>query len=221
MDGDAKAATGRGSGAVERAYRAVQEGIATGLYQPREHLTEEQVARAAGVSRTPAREALRRLHAEGVVDVRPHLGAVVTPAGADDVEEIFALRALLEAHGAARAARRIVRPEAEALVELAALQVHEARTRTAGYLERMVAMNTEFHRRICDAAASPRLSRALDSILDATSMPATFARYTLDELIRSASHHEEIARALLAGDPDWAAASMRAHVLSAKKLQER
>ena len=64
--------------AVDKAYAVVRDGVIAGRFPPGNRITEQEVALAAGVSRTPAREALRRLHQEGVVDFTPNQGAVVT-----------------------------------------------------------------------------------------------------------------------------------------------
>src|SRR3712207_4280762 len=95
------------AGAVEKAYTAIRERIITGDYAPSARITEQEISDTAGVSRTPAREALRRLQAEGFVRVVPNQGAIVTDWTEADIEEIFELRAMLEPYGAYRAAARI------------------------------------------------------------------------------------------------------------------
>ena len=105
--------------AVEKAYAAIRAGIADGRFAPNTRITEQEVAAAAGVSRTPAREALRRLHAEGLVSFTPNQGAVVTSWSIDDIDEIFELRAVLESHGAYRAASRATPKQVTRLKELA------------------------------------------------------------------------------------------------------
>ena len=63
--------------AVERAYLAIREGIVSGAYAPGRHLTAQELASATSVSRTPVREAMRRLHAEGLIRFIPNRGAFV------------------------------------------------------------------------------------------------------------------------------------------------
>ncbi len=92
--------------AAQRAYATVRDGILRGEYRAGSRLTEQELAQAAGVSRTPVREALRRLHAEGLVNFEPNHGAVVAMFELEDAEEIFELRALLEPISARRAAER-------------------------------------------------------------------------------------------------------------------
>jgi DNA-binding GntR family transcriptional regulator len=203
--------------AFDKAYHAVRDGIIAGRFPPSRRITEQEVAVAAGVSRTPVREALRRLHAEGIVDFRPNQGAMVTSWSAEETEEIFELRALLESHGARRAAQLATDKQIATLRELAELQLEESSRRTPGYLERICELNTRFHRELHEAARSPRLSQALASILEAPLIFKTFQNYSPEELARSAAHHLEIIQAIEHRDGEWAASVMRSHVLAARR----
>lgn len=203
--------------AVDKAYEAVRDGIITGRFAPASRVTEQEVAAAAGVSRTPAREALRRLHAEGLVHFTPNQGAVVTEWSTEDLDEIFDLRALLEAHGVARAATLATDAEVAALKALAEEQLAEARDRRDGYLDRIAELNSRFHRRLQEAAGSPRLMRALAALLEAPLIMKTFLNYSAEDLQRSAAHHLELVQALEARDGEWAASVMRSHILAAKR----
>lgn len=204
------------AGAVGKAYRTVRERIVRGIYPAASRITEHEVAAAAGVSRTPAREALRQLHAEGLVEFTPHQGAVVAEWTSEDRQDVFELRALLEAYGAARAAGRVTPAGIGELRQMAEDQYRETQSKPVGYLENIGALNSRFHRRIHDFAGSSRLSSALASLIEAPLMMKTFAAYKEEDLIRSAAHHLEIVRALEAGDPDWSAALMRSHILGAR-----
>ncbi|HEY0942167.1 MAG TPA: GntR family transcriptional regulator [Steroidobacter sp.] len=202
--------------AVDKAYHTVRERIVRGVYPASSRITELEVAAVAGVSRTPVREALRKLHAEGLLEFIPHQGAIVTEWTPEDREDVYELRATLEAYGAARAARRI-NPEGIAeLRQLAEDQYHETLAKPEGYLERVGILNSQFHRRIHQFAGSPRLVTALASLIEAPMMLRTFTTYQDEDLIRSASHHLEIVRALEARDGDWSAALMRSHILGAR-----
>jgi len=202
--------------AVDKAYQTVRERIVRGVYPPASRITEQEIAAAAGVSRTPVREALRRLEAEGLVEFVPNQGAIVTDWNEADRDDVFELRALLEAYGAARAAHRIT---PEGIAELAALareQYEESARRADGYLERIGDLNARFHRQLHAFAGSARLTTALASLIEAPLMMRTFEKYETEDLIRSASHHLEIVRALEARDGEWAASVMRSHILSAR-----
>jgi DNA-binding GntR family transcriptional regulator len=207
--------------AVDKAYQAIRAGIIAGRFAPATRITEQEVVAVAGVSRTPAREALRRLHAEGLIDLTPNQGAVVTEWSPADADEIFDLRSVLESHGAARAATLATPEQLAALGNLAEQQRAEARTRREGYLERIASLNSRFHNQLVEAASSPRLARVLAALLEASLIMKTFTHYTPEDLERSAAHHLELVRALVARDPDWAASVMRTHVLAAKRSLRR
>ena len=202
--------------AVDKAYQTVKQGILTNRFPPGSRITEHEIAAASGVSRTPVREALRRLQAEGLVDFTPNFGAVVTAWSDSDVDEVFQLRALLESHGARRAAA-LAKPEHLAeLRRLAEEPFRESTERRDGYLDRIAELNSHCHHALQAMASSPRLARALAALIEAPLMMRTFHKYSPDDLQRSAMHHLEICSALEARDGDWAASVMASHVHAAR-----
>jgi DNA-binding GntR family transcriptional regulator len=207
--------------AVDKAYSTVKQGIIEGRYPGGGRITEQEVAAAAGVSRTPVREALRRLQSEGLVDFTPNFGAVVTAWTEADSDEVFELRAMLEAYGAHRAARHATGEQLAGLRQLAEAQVRESLERKPGYLDRISEINNRFHHGIQEAAASPRLARALSSLIEAPLVMKTFHIYTPDDLVRSAQHHLELCSALESRDAEWAASVMRSHVHAARGALKR
>ena len=132
--------------AVDKAYQTVRERIVRGVYPASSRITEQEVAAAAGVSRTPVREALRKLHAEGLLEFIPHQGAIVTEWTSADREDVFELRAMLESYGAGRAALRMTAEGIAELRQLAEAQYHETLSKTEGYLERICDLISQFHR---------------------------------------------------------------------------
>src|SRR5476651_469341 len=102
--------------AVERAYRTIRDGIVSGAYGPGDHLTAQGLAATSGISRTPVREAMRRLHAEGLIRFIPNRGAFVTHLDERDVSKIYSLRVVLEGY-AAEAAAKEASPEQIAEME--------------------------------------------------------------------------------------------------------
>jgi DNA-binding GntR family transcriptional regulator len=207
--------------AVDRAYDAVRSGIIAGRYLSGARLTEQDIATTVGVSRTPVREALRRLDAEGLVEFTPNLGAVVTTWTEADSDDIFDLRAMLESYGARRAALRATVEQVAELRRLAEQQHRESLERSPGHLDRIAELNSRFHRRMQEAAASPCLSRALAGLIEAPLTMRTFQKYTPEDLQRSAQHHLEVVRALEARDADWAASVMLSHVHAARGALNR
>ena len=101
----------RNAGVV--ATEVIREAIIDGRLVPGERLKEEELARELGLSRTPIREALAVLQAEGLVDTAPNRGATVRAHDAEDLDDLYRLRALLEGYAAGRAAMRMA-PEGTA-----------------------------------------------------------------------------------------------------------
>jgi DNA-binding GntR family transcriptional regulator len=203
--------------AAQRAYNTLRTGIIEGVYPPGSRVTEQEIAASANVSRTPVREALRRLEAEGLLRFVPHQGAFVTRWSKQDAEDIFELRAMLEGHGARLAAGKATAEDVQTLRRLAEDQRKEAAERSAGYLERIADLNSQFHRHLQQVAASTRLQATLATLSSAPLVLQTFRDYDGDDLNRSAHHHMEMVEAIEAGDGDWAAAVMHSHVMAARR----
>jgi DNA-binding GntR family transcriptional regulator len=201
--------------AVQKAYAFVRERTLKGIYSSGLRITEQEIANATGVSRTPVREALRRLQAEGFVTLVPNQGAAVAEWSGQSIDDMFELRALLEPYGAARAAERITADELAELSALARKQYEESVRRAPGYLRRIGEVNSRFHRALQEYSGNVHLVSMMPALIDAPLVLKTFSKYEHFELVRSASHHLEIVSALEAHDAEWAAAVMRAHILAA------
>jgi DNA-binding GntR family transcriptional regulator len=204
--------------AVERAYEAIRGGIFSGEHPAGSRLREEELAERIGVSRTPVREALRRLDAEGLVEFLPNRGAHVASWSEDDLREIFGLRALLESFGARLAAERIDRETLAALRELCDAMDRSLAGGDPGRVEHVAELNNRFHQRILAASGSKRLPLLLSSLVEAPLVYQTFRRYSAEQVARSMSHHRELLAALETGDGEWAASVMRSHVLAARNI---
>lgn len=203
--------------ATQQAYNTLRAEIIEGVHPPGARVTEQEVAVSAGVSRTPVREALRRLEAEGLLRFVPHQGAVVTTWSDQDAEDIFELRAMLEGYGARLAARKATNEDVSQMRQLAESQCRAASERSPGHLERIADLNSQFHHRLLQAAASASLQATLATISSAPLVLQTFRDYDDDDLNRSAHHHLEIVEAVEAGDANWAESVMHSHVMAARR----
>jgi len=203
--------------AAQKAYNALRAGIIEGTHAPDSRITEQEVALSVGVSRTPVREALRRLEAEGLLRFIPHQGAFVSSWSTQDAEDIFELRAMLEGYGARLAARKATGEDIEQLRALAEEQYKEAKDRAPGYLERIADVNNRFHVELQRVAASARLRATMAKLTSVPLVLQTFRDYEDDDLNRSAHHHLEIVEAIEAGDGEWAASVMHSHVMAARR----
>jgi DNA-binding GntR family transcriptional regulator len=195
----------------------IQRAILTGALAPGERLAAETLAHRFGTSRTPVREALLSLEAEGLVEIAPHKGAVVRPFDAADLVELYELRAVIEPYAAARAAERIGREALEAL-DANLREAEACGGADARAVQRQIQLNEEFHRIVVGAAESPRLDVAMRSV---AGIPRVFRTvFWRDERQRAQSLfcHRELVRALRARQPGLAEAVMRMHVLGAKEF---
>lgn len=201
--------------ASTKAFEKIRGMILEGRFAQGERLRESELTALCGVSRTPVREALRRLAIGGLVVFTPHHGARVADVDLGELEEIYALRAMIEAHAARRAATRIT-PEALARLKTLATEMEGATaSRHPERVGRFFAANQEFHRIILDAAMSRRLSAMAALVIETPLTMRTLVRYSTEELDRSMRHHRELIAAFEARNGDWAASVMRSHVHAA------
>lgn len=135
----------------EIVLEALREAIITGLLEPGERLMEIQLAEEMGVSRTPVREAIRKLELEGFVVMVPRKGAYVAGVSYKDVKDVFEIRAALEALAAGLAAEKITQEE---LDELERVLHYE---KEPDNLEAMVQSDTDFHALLYKASRNERL----------------------------------------------------------------
>lgn len=212
MDAISRDETGAGSpGVFDRLRRWILEGE----YEPDERLVEEQLAERLGVSRTPIRQALTTLEAEGLVEIAPNRGATVCSFSVEEVWDIYDLRAVLEGHAARRAAGRIGGSELDDLKNLAAVMEQMALERSADHEEeirRLVDRNQKFHGIIVAACRNQRLERLVRRTVEIPLMFKAFFWYTPHERIVSNHYHRQILHALEQGDAERAEIVMREHV---------
>lgn len=199
------------SRASEKAYQTIRELIISGELAPGDFLGEEALAERVGVSRTPVREALRRLEADMLVRRTDTKRSFVADWSLDDIEDVFELRAMLEAHAARRAARRIDQKGLKRLKNCND-QLHSAIARTPADIEEFLRQNREFHAIILEIANSRRLTMLLSTLIEQPVIWRTAHHYDSTELQRSHAEHEELLSAFERRDPAWAEAIMGGHI---------
>lgn len=202
--------------AAEQVYAYVRERVISGDFAAGTRLTEWQIADAMGTSRTPVREAMRRLVGDGFLRFQRNYGTFVDTATPKEIGELFDLRALLESEVAGAAARGI---SAAQLHQLTSLQEQIERNGPdlgRDNLARIAALNRDFHLVIAQASNSPRMVSMLTNAIEAPVVQQTFRRYTEMQLQRSFHHHRELIDAFRAGDSSWARDAMSCHVRAAR-----
>jgi DNA-binding GntR family transcriptional regulator len=206
---------------AERALATLRDLIMGGELAPGARLGEVEVADRLGVSRTPVREALSRLAAEGLVEIAPNRGARVVTWTVAELEGVFDLRAVLEPQLTAHAVPNAAPADVDELDALAR-RMHEVGTPGPGQdLDALVPLNRAFHDRLVALAAHPTLATALAAAIHPPIVRRNFLTYDEASLRRSLAHHSEIVAALRAGDPEWARAVMTSHIANARAVMVR
>lgn len=209
------------SKAAEKAYQAIRSRILSGAFAEDAHLKEEELAEICGVSRTPIRDALRKLAADNYVRIVPNHGTFVSRWTKGDIDDIFELRALLEGYAARRAAHHIT---ADEIAELEACYqtIRELLTRADSFdHDAFLAANRQFHQTLRAAGRSDRLSVIVNRLVEQPIVMRTALSYRTEDLTRSNEHHREIIAAMRAGDGNWAEAIMRTHIYAAYQVYKR
>lgn len=195
--------------AAERVYTHVKHGVLDRSYEGGTLLTEGGLAAATGVSRTPVREALLRLEAEGLLKLYPKKGALVLPVSAQEIADVVETRLLVEEH----AVRKVVPAPAHLLARLEGLLREQDDLAAAGDLAGFAVADRCFHAAIVSTAGNRILAQLYDQLRDRQlRMGVAVMHAEPDRVRRSIVEHEEILGALRDGDADAAAAIVRAHV---------
>jgi DNA-binding GntR family transcriptional regulator len=204
--------------AVDRVYARLRQGILDGTYAQGTRLGEVDLADALGVSRTPVREALRRLGSEGLLSTLPNKGARVRTWTANELSDIFYLRALLEGHAAARAASRVTDADIRHMNDLVTRMEGATEDGVAPDIDLITELNGAFHGAIVTASGNSLLPELMKSLIHVPVVSRTYRLYSPARMRQSMRQHREVLDALGAGDPGWAEAIMRVHILSARPV---
>jgi DNA-binding GntR family transcriptional regulator len=190
-------------------HRRLRRAIVEGELLPRERLIEVELAERLGVSRTPIREAMQRLAAEGLIQPRVRGWAVHEHTEAE-IRQIYESRIALEGYATHLTARRA---DDAVLAEIAGIHRRCLDEVAAGRLRGSVVELTErFHETIFTAAGNPRIAELILANSDFYFNRRIAAVYTDAELAESIGTHQPIVDALTARDPAAAEAAARQHV---------
>ncbi|QUS42116.1 GntR family transcriptional regulator [Tardiphaga alba] len=210
----------RSTGAVDRATgkltraeelrQQLSDDIVRGALPPGAPLDETELAQRFNVSRTPVREALRQLTASGLIESRPHRGAVVAQPSADRLVGMFEAMAELEALCAGLAAERmpaVQRRQLEAIHEELRVLSYD------GNPERFHEVNERFHNAIYKGSQNDYIAE-ITLATRARVQPFRRAQFrNLGRLAKSHAEHDRVVVAIMRGDRSGAAAAMRDHIV--------
>ncbi|MQA10996.1 MAG: FCD domain-containing protein [Pseudonocardiaceae bacterium] len=190
----------------ERVYQAMQELIISGELAPGQHLVESELAETLGVSRQPVREALQLLNSDGWVDLRPGYGAFVHAPTPKEVDQLLAVRCVLEGESARLAATLA---DAEGIAKLRELCDQGEAALAADDVDNMVAANAELHRYVTELSGN-------EVLLDFVTQVDRRVRWYYTPIARqrgtqSWQEHRKLIDAIENGETEKAAQIMREH----------
>lgn len=197
----------------ELVFEALRQAILDGVLEPGERLMEVQLAEELGVSRTPVREAIRKLELAGFVVMIPRRGAYVADISLKEVSEVFEIRSALEALAAELAAERASEEELE---NLERLLVEIGKAIDSKDVDLLIELDTRFHDALFKASRNERLSQILSSLREQIQR---FRTRTLSNPARmrvALEEHRRIVEALAARDGDLARRLATEHIESAE-----
>lgn len=193
----------------------IRQAIVEGRVSPGQRLKEEELAHELGLSRTPIREALHQLQAEGLVEATPNRGATVRAYDVADLEDMYELRALLEGQAARRAAGKAT---AGHLEELRSSCDRFELLLGGGDLQALVKENAFFHETILRASGSERLSGMVQQVVAMPLVYKSYIWYSGAQVAASYHYHRQLTHALEHRDAERAELIMREHVYEARDV---
>lgn len=197
-------------------YDRLIEDIRQGVLKPGARLTETDLAARLSVSRTPVREALRRMETEGLIQHQPRTGAVVRRLDYPEIMELYEMRTVLESTAARLAARAASDVEIE---ELRAINAEMAGATGDGAA--LARLNRQFHHRLMDAARNRFLLKSVGSVETTMLILGPSGMAEPERAKEAVAEHEAVIAAIAARNGDAAETAMRHHMEGAQKIRLR
>ncbi len=195
--------------------------IISGQFLPGDKIPERLLCEQFGVSRTPLREALKVLAAEGLVELAPNRGAVVASLGPEEVEECLPISATIEALSGELACENITDAEIQ---DIKALNTRMVAEYQVGDVRAFLATNHEIHEKIVAATKNPLLADIYDTVFFRIGWARLMAELSPAKMAEMIADHMEIVKALEARQGQRLSELLRSsmeHVLEAERRQTR
>jgi len=193
--------------APDTAYEKLFHAIEIGEIGPGERLLEIELAKRFGVSRTPIREAIRKLESEGIIQHLPRVGAVVRQLGQPEIVELYEMRIVLEATAAEMAAQHASSAELETLDALNSDMLGASDDPNT-----VAQINRQFHLCIVEAARNQFLKHCYHDLSNTLMLLGETTLDTAQRIQIVCAQHSDIITALQKRDPAQAAQMMRIHM---------
>jgi DNA-binding GntR family transcriptional regulator len=195
-------------------YEEVAERLRTSIFShefaPGDWVDEQALAIQYGISRTPMREAIKVLAAEGLITMKMRRGAYVTEVSKSDLSQIFTVLALLEGQACREVAKIATERELE---DLDGLHLKLERSAADRDLDLFFAINQQFHDKIQEICANPWMQRVIHDLRKVLKLQRRDSLSKRGRLESSLIEHRKILSALLARDADLSEKLMKEHLL--------
>ena len=195
-----------------RVYHQIRDDILNGKYKDHEELREMAISEELGVSRTPVREAFRQLELEGLLTVIPNKGAYVSGITVKDVEDIYAMRALLEGLCARWATEHITAEQMVQLEEVICLSRFHV---MKGHSEQLTELDNQFHEILYQACQSKMLEQQLRSFHEYVMRVRRWVLADDTRRVICVDEHEQIMEAIREKNADKAEMLANLHMKNA------
>ena len=195
-------------------FDVLMSAIMQGQLSPGERLLEVQLADEMGVSRTPVREAIRRLELEGFVVMVPRKGAYVAGLSINDVEEVYEIRTVLETLAVRLAAQRMQPADYAQLDELSEKM---RATWQEGNVDNWVSLDASFHELLYKFSRNERLVAMMNNIMEQLSRYRIISLANVEVRHNSLSEHQELIEALKRHGSEAAATAVAMHIENTKQ----
>lgn len=197
-----------------RVYTRLHNDILNGLLKAGDNLIETKLSEEFSVSRTPIREALRQLELEGLVDIIPNKGAVVTGVSAQDIEDIYTIRMLIEGLAARWAAQKITEDELKELKEAVELEEFYTQKNDRDHLTKF---DSQFHETLFKASKSKPLMHMLKTFHNFVQRSRVVSFGNPERAKEVLAEHKAILQAIIEGDGPKAESLTNEHVKKARE----
>ena len=191
----------------------IRQAIIDGTFSPGERLMEIQLADEMGVSRTPVREAIRKLELEGFVVMIPRRGTYVADISIRDITEIYEIRTCLDVLSAGLAAERITDEELEALNRLL---VEIGQYIAENNMEKIVEADTAFHDILYQASRNERLRSIINNLREQLTGICGRSMSYPGRLVETMDEHRALVDSIAARDVERAQNAARVHIENAE-----
>lgn len=198
----------------EIVFESMRDAILSGVLQPGERLMEIQLAEEMGVSRTPVREAIRKLELENFVVMIPRKGAYVAGVSSKDVADVFEIRSALEGLAAGLAAERVTEEELEQMEQVLFYRAVEGEMD----LEQIVQSDTDFHALVYKASRNDRLIQILANLREQIQRFRSTSLAVPGRNKLAIEEHRAIVEALRNHNVEEAQALAMAHIVTAENV---